>query len=285
MSNLSILEKLDAFIDSKSPRMAKFLYRMWDDQQDAITYRELREAILDGSLSTDYLQIWQQDYSFFLSDCYAPMAQQAIEAAKADLVATYGFELYDPMMDAMDNYISTHGSELIREISNRQFNAINTLVREAAMTGSMTVDQLAHAIRPCIGLTDRQIAQTKRFYDQLRENGVSHKKALGRQITYAAKLHRRRAASIAQTELARAYNYAAQQTIEDSISYGFCGEDSTKYWITARDEGVCSKCGQVNGEEVGIHDNFSNGCFLPPGHTSCRCGAGYRLTRAKHKSP
>lgn len=285
MSDSTILERLDRFIDRESPHMSKFLYRMWEDQQDAITYRELREAILNGELSTEYLEIWQQDYSFYLSDCYGPLAQKAIEAAKDDLVAMYGVELYDPVMGAMDEYISTHGAKLIREISIKQFNAINTLVRQAAMTSTLTVDELARSIRPCIGLTERQTAQVKRFYDQLREDGVPRKKAQSRQLSYAAKLHRRRAASIAQTEMATAYNHATQKSVEDSIKHGFCGEDSTRYWKTAKDEGVCKICGAVNGETVGMNDNFSNGFFAPPAHPVCRCALGYRLTKPKRKRP
>ena len=51
------------------------------------------------------------------------------------------------MMDAMDDYITKHGGKLIREISTKQFNAINTLVRQATMTDTMTVkDQLARKL-------------------------------------------------------------------------------------------------------------------------------------------
>ena len=279
MSDVSILERLSKFIDRESPRMATFLYRMWGDQQQAITYRELREAILDGSLSIDYLLDWQQDYSQYLVECYTPMVQVAIDRAAKDLLSEYGGSFADPMMDAMDDYIASHGGKLIREISTKQYNAINLLVRQAAMTDTMTVDELARAIRPCIGLTEHQTRQVKRFYDQLREQGVSHKKALKRQMVYAAKKHRERAASIAQTELAFTYNAATKKVVMDSIDKGLAGADSKRYWLTADDEHVCEICNSVDNELVGLNEPFSNGLMDPPGHPGCRCAVGYKLTR------
>lgn len=263
--------------------MATFLYRMWDDQQQAITYRELRDAIMDGSLSIQYLQDWQQDYSQYLSECYAPLAQKAIKRAQLDLIKEYGGDLADPMLNAMDQYITDHGGRLIREISMKQYNAINTLVRQATMTDNMTVDQIAKAIRPCIGLTESQTAQVKRFYDQLREQGVSHKRALKRQMVYAAKKHRERAALIAQTEMATTYNAATRKVVKDSMEQGIVGIDSRRYWLTADDERVCSTCNSVDNEEVGMDEPFSNGYMNPPGHPGCRCGIGYKLTRPTKK--
>lgn len=285
MSNGLVLDKLNSFIDTESPHMARFLYRMWRDQQDAITYKELREAILNGVLDISMLLDWQQDYSNFLAESYAPLAQKAIVTATKDLNAIYGVNLKDPVRGAMDKYISIHGGRLIREITEKQYKAINTLVRQAAMTDTITVDQLARAIRPCIGLTENQVAQTKCLYDQLRENGVPHKTALQKQMVFAAKKHRERAASIAQTELAYAYNSATQISIENAIRSGNISDESDKYWKTAKDETVCKKCNAVAGERVKVSESFSNGLFLPPAHPRCRCAVGYHLTKPKHKRP
>lgn len=279
MSDASVLERLSKFIDRESPRMATFLYRMWGDQQQAITYHELRDAILDGGLSIDYLVDWQQDYSQYLSECYAPLAQKAIKRAAKDLLLEYGGDFADPMMDAMDDYITKHGGKLIREISTKQYRAINTLVRQATMTDTMTVDELARAIRPCIGLTEYQVGRVKRFYEQLREQGVTHKKALKRQMVYAAKLHRERAALIAQTEMAFTYNAATKKVVADSVAQGFVGTDSKRYWLTADDEHVCEKCDAIDNVLVGLNEPFPNGMMDPPGHPGCRCGVGYKLTR------
>lgn len=279
MSGASVLDRLNSFIDRENPAMARFLYRMWDDEQQAITYKELREAILSGSLSITYLLEWQQDYSRYLSECYAPLAQKAIEQAAEDLRAEYGLHLADPMKDAMDDYIRNHGGKLIREITEAQHKAINTLVRQAALSDTMTVDELARSIRPCIGLTERQSAQAKAFYDQLREQGVPARRALERQATYAAKLHRQRAATIAETEMAYAYNAGYHQTVTEQIASGELPPKTKKMWLTAADERVCPQCGAMEGETVLVSENFSCGAAYPPAHPNCHCA--YRLVFPK----
>lgn len=279
MSGASVRDRLNSFIDRENPAMARFLYRMWDDEQQAITYKELREAILSGSLSITYLLEWQQDYSRYLSECYAPLAQKAIEQAAEDLRAEYGLHLADPMKDAMDDYIRNHGGKLIREITEAQHKAINTLVRQAALSDTMTVDELARSIRPCIGLTERQSAQAKAFYDQLREQGVPERRALERQATYAARLHRQRAATIAETEMAYAYNAGYHQTVTEQIASGELPPKTKKMWLTAADERVCPQCGAMEGETVLVSENFSCGAAYPPAHPNCHCA--YRLVFPK----
>lgn len=285
MSNDDILQRLSSFIDRKSPQPARFLYRMWADQQKAITYHELREAILNGGLSINYLLDWQQDYSNFLVESYTPLVEAASKQVVKDLIAEYGVELHDPMYSAIERYISTHGGRLIREVSTAQYQAINVLVRQAAMTDTMTVDQLARAIRPCIGLTKWQCQRTKKFYDNLIEQGYSHKKALKRQMTYAAKMHRQRAASIAETETAYAYNNAAKMVIIDAVEQGLISPEVMKEWTTADDEKVCKRCGAVDGEVVPLNETFSIGVDLPPGHPGCRCAVKYLLKAPERKLP
>lgn len=284
MSNDDILQRLSSFIDRKSPQPARFLYRMWADQQ-RLSLTTTARSILNGGLSINYLLDWQQDYSNFLVESYTPLVEAASKQVVKDLIAEYGVELHDPMYSAIERYISTHGGRLIREVSTAQYQAINVLVRQAAMTDTMTVDQLARAIRPCIGLTKWQCQQTKKFYDNLIEQGYSHKKALKRQMTYAAKMHRQRAASIAETETAYAYNNAAKMVIIDAVEQGLISPEVMKEWTTADDEKVCKRCGAVDGDVVPLNETFSIGVDLPPGHPGCRCAVKYLLKAPERKLP
>lgn len=277
---MDIHDLLDSFIDRVSPRPARFLTRMWGDQQKAITYHELRDAILDGSLSLDYLSQWEQDYSVFLTECYGPVVDEAAKAAHEMLAAQYGGYLQDPMRGLMDNYVRDHGGRLIREVSEGQYMAINTLVRQATLTDTLTVDELARCIRPCIGLTQRQAQQCKRFYEQLREDGYSKNAALKKEANLAAKIHRRRAALIAQTEMAYAANEGMDAVIRQNVEQGIISPDVEKEWSTARDERVCPVCGGLHGEKVPENEPFSNGVMLPPAHPGCRCAVKYHLKPA-----
>lgn len=273
MSDIDVLARLDSFIDYESPELSSFLYRMWDDQQQAVTYKELREAILSGELPLEYLDQWQKDYSAFLVEAYTPHVERAILQAANDLRREYGPYFYDPVSTKIDSFIQHRGGQLIRQVTRQQYQAVNLLVRQAALTETMTVDQLARAIRPCIGLTGRQSAQTYKYYESLISEGISPKKAKDKQAKFAAKLHRQRAATIAQTEMAIAYNEGLDQTVRQSMQDGILPQNTGHQWFTALDERVCPECGAVHGEVVQWGKPFSNGKDKPPAHPRCRCCA------------
>lgn len=285
MSKQSALDKLNSFLDSSSPKLSTFLARNWKNQQQAITYKEIRTAIQNGELDMKYLLQWQQDYSKFVLKYYYPLAQKAIETSAQALLGQYGGALLDPSSGLIDNFIQNYGGQLIREISVTQFGAINTLVRQAALSDTMSVDQLAKAIRPCIGLTQRQAQATMHYYDNLIKQGYTHKEAAKMQATYAERMHRHRAATIAQTELAFAYNQGQYDLIQESIQNGLIQPGVTKKWYTAADERVCDECGKLDMEEVPLTDSFSNGVMLPPAHPNCRCTVGYENLQTPVQQP
>lgn len=285
ISKAKALDTLNSFIDASSPKLATFLARQWKQQQNAITYKELREAIFAGQLDQKHLTQWQQDYSQFVATHYAPLVEKAILASSATLTAAYGGNLIDPQSQTISNFIQTQGGKLIKEISTAQFNAINTLVRQASLTDSMTVDELARAIRPCVGLTQRQAQAVKHYYDSMIEQGYSPAEARKKEAVYAERMHRRRAATIAQTEMAFAYNYGMDAVVRDNIKNGIYEPGVTKKWRTAYDENVCDVCGGIDGEEVGIDEPFSNGYMLPPGHPNCRCAVSYHNIKLVQQAP
>ncbi len=278
---MDIHDLLNSFIDDGWEEPAKVLYSMWDDQQKAITYKELKEAIRNGSLTVSDYMAWQQDYINWLNGPYAETVEKAVQFAHQALVDQYGGVLNIPSLAKIDEYISSHGGRLIREVSEGQFRAINTLVRQAMMTETLTVDELARCIRPCIGLTERQAMQTRKFYEQLREDGYSKSAALKKQQSFAEKLHRDRAKLIAQTEMAYAANYGMDATVHQNIEDGLISSDVDKEWSTARDERVCPICGSLHGETVKEDETFSNGDELPPAHPSCRCAVKYHMKPAE----
>lgn len=87
MSKQTTLDKLNSFIDAQSPKLATFLHKQINTQQNAVTYAELREAIFQGQFPPSYLAQWQQDYSKFIVDHYAPLVETAVKQAATDLFA------------------------------------------------------------------------------------------------------------------------------------------------------------------------------------------------------
>lgn len=267
-------DRLEALIDENSPQLAEILNHTWANQAAAITYKELREAILSGELSINYFFQWQQDYSRFVATAYEPLMQAMVQEAANDIVRRYGMTVRDAEAQQIARFITNRGGQLIREVSVNQYTAVNTLVRQATLTETMSIDQLARAIRPTVGLTTRQTQTTFRYYEKMREAGLSHQKALERQATYAAKMHRRRAGTIAQTEIAYAYNHGMDATVREYTAEGLL-PTMVKRWLTARNERVCRVCGTIHGEIVPMDGVFSIGKALPPAHPNCQCKVQY----------
>lgn len=274
---MEIHDRLYSFIEDEWDQPAKVLYRMWNDQQKAITYKELKEAIRNGSLTISEYMAWQQDYVNWLNTSYSKTVDKAVQFARDAMNKEYRGILNDPKSPKVESFINEHGGRLIREVSEGQFKAINTLVRQASLTKTMTVDELARSIRPCIGLTERQSAQVKKYYDQLREDGYSKSAALKKQQAFAEKMHRDRAKLIAQTEMAYAANYGMDATVRQSIEDGLISPDVDKEWSACRDERVCPVCGTLHGETVKEDESFSDGSQLPPAHPACRCAVKYHM--------
>ena len=112
------LKKLNDYLNSASSEPMYFLHNFWKAQSNAITYKELREAIMNGYLDEATLQAWQQDYSLFVKSHLEPIWQQAAKAGADALAASAsGGWVFDPMSDAMTAWIKDHGAEWVTKIA------------------------------------------------------------------------------------------------------------------------------------------------------------------------
>lgn len=75
-----VLRRLQSYLDSSCGKFAVILCGFWKDQQDAVTYQELRQAVADGTITTEMLQLWMQDYSVIVAGQLAGMWADAIAA-------------------------------------------------------------------------------------------------------------------------------------------------------------------------------------------------------------
>jgi len=295
------LHRLSAFLDANNPKVIRLLVNVWDDQKAAITYKELREAILCGSLTADQFHAWQQDYAVFFNTHLSGILRDAAYAGGKDLAAARrrGAEIFAPMLDGVENWVTTHGGEWISNMTSEAREAVSTMIQYTA-NGNTTVDDLARRIRPLIGLTKQQGLANLRYYENLcdtlkkellekypnmRETTAEIKaaaKAHESAIRYAARQHRERAAVIAQTELAFAYNKGAATAIQHAVNNGIIPPQKA-VWSTAREERVCEICGALEGVAVSLGEEFDfAGRSLyagqkqtPPAHPRCRCTLCY----------
>jgi SPP1 gp7 family putative phage head morphogenesis protein len=278
------LARLRSFLDAEEPQAVRWLVHTWNGQQAAITYAELREAVLTGSMSQAQLEKWQQDYSKLVTAQLAPQWEKAMAQAAKERLEQYPKFLYDPSVSAAQSYIQQHGAELVTNLTAEQQVAIKAMVAQVAYYDATTADSLALLIRPVIGLTKPQAKANLNYYNttlnaikeahpritQERAEAQARDKA----AKYAARQQRYRAMNIARTELATAYNQGAYGATLDAQERGYIG-DCKKTWLTADDERVCKECGGVEGESRNMKEMFSVGVLIPPAHPSCRCAVAY----------
>ena len=286
------LRRLRSFLDTEEPQVVQILARLWEDQRQAITYQELRTAILNGVIDEQTAQDWMNDYAHFFNEKLRPRMEDAMRTANAKLEADHPglfFNTHDP---GVQNWLSTRGGELITVIGGEQRRAINAMIGRA-YTGEWSVDELSRVIRPAIGLNRPQAIANLNYYETVRsgllENNptmrqsTAAKRAREAAVKYAERQHRYRAFMIARTEMAFAYNRGMDEGIKQAIAKGYMGP-CVRVWATAADERMCPVCGELEGVEIGMEGEYDFSRVnsrlpsgpTPPAHPNCRCAVDYR---------
>lgn len=287
------LSKLNQFLNAASSEPAYILQSTWGDQQNAITYKEIREAIVNGYMNESTFQQWQKDYSIMVNDKLAPTWISAMEAASQGIKDNHSDFYFDHTWVGITNWVKEHGSEFITNISDEQKSAVSALIARAYSKGE-SPDELSRAIRPCIGLTERQSIANANYYDHVRNELLKNnpgmkevtaaKKAQESAAKYAAQQHRYRAQMIAETEMAFAYQHGEYEAVKMAQAQGYMGTVQ-KVWSTAYDRGVCSICRNLEGTAIGMDEDFEFGKkpllfagqrLTPPAHPLCRCAVEYK---------
>lgn len=289
-----VLRRLEEYLESDAVtgEPVEILCGFWEDQQNAITYQELRQAVIDGAISQETIQLWTQDYSVLVANRLSNLWTDAITAGSAGqpILDGLAFE-FNTQSPGILNWLSERGAEFVTVCTQEQKDAIAALVTKKMRDGH-TVDELSRLIRPCIGLTEGDAKAATRFYDnivatlkkehpRMKPESI-RKKALDATQKYAERKHRQRAMTIAQTESAFAYNRGADEGIRQAQAEGYLGI-MKKRWSTSGDDGVCKICASLEGTEVDMDAEFGfkgrvlfkGHKLLPPAHPRCACAVEY----------
>lgn len=303
-NSLEVLRRLEEYLESAAVtgEPIEILCGFWKDQQDAITYQELRQAVKDGAISQETLSLWSQDYSVLVANRLNNLWTDAIVAGSTGQPILDGlafeFNMHKP---GILSWISERGAEFVTASIQEQKDAIAALLTKKMRDGH-TVDELSRLLRPCIGLTERDAKAAVRLYDSIVSNLKKEhprmkqesirRKALDATQKYAERKHRARALTIAQTESAFAYNRGADEGIRQAQSQNLLGIVK-KRWCTSGDDAVCPICEALDGVEVGMEGEFpfkgkilfSGHHMLPPAHPRCACAVEYIEIESPKMSP
>lgn len=150
-----VLCRLEEYLESDTVtgEPVEILCGFWEDQQNAITYQELRQAVIDGAISQETWKLWMQDYSVLVINRLSKLWTDGIVSGSTGqpILDSCAFE-FNTQTPEILNWISEHGAEFVTASTQEQKDAIAALLTKK-MKDSHTVDELSRLIRPCIGLT------------------------------------------------------------------------------------------------------------------------------------
>lgn len=289
-----ILRRLEEYLENVAVtgEPVEILCGFWRDQQNALTYQEIRQAVIDGAISQETVRLWMQDYSILVATRLRGLWVDAVIAGSAGqpILDGIAFE-FNMQTHGILSWLSERGSEFVTASTQEQKDAIAALMTKKMKDGH-TVDELSRLIRPCIGLTEGDAKAAARLYDSIVANLKKEhprmkpesirRKALDAASKYAERKHRQRALTIAQTESAFAYNRGADEGIRQAQSQNFIGT-VRKRWNTSGDDAVCKTCASLEGTEIEMDADFNmkgrtlfaGHHMLPPAHPRCACAVEY----------
>lgn len=277
--------------NSDKEELVEILVYFWDNQKNAITYKEIREALIKGEISVDNIEKWRQDYSRLINTKFKSKYEKINLEKCEDLRRRYKNYEYNSHDYEFNKWIESKCAGLVTAVTEEQKSAIATLI-ERANDNRMTPDEAAKTIRPCIGLTKTQATANMNHYEHVKASllnnnpgirlATAEKKARESAIKYAERQHRYRAMTIVRTELVGANNQAYLASIKDAVNKGVVGYGRFE-WNCTFDENSCDECKSLDGVTVEIgqsfpikgQEYFEGQHEAPPAHTNCGCGVCY----------
>ena len=289
MNALVAKHKMKKYLAAKEPELVLFLQTLWNNQQKAITYKELREAILDGYLSAKLMEEWYQDYSRFVIEKVAPMWADAMKEANKAFQQALPKYIYNPIQEGVVQWTNERAAQFVTNVTRDQVAGMREVIKRASQLHDMNVDELSRAIRPMVGLDYRQAIANESYYENMINNGLNPKIALEKSIKYGTRQNRHRAYRIARTEIGFAYNQGSYFGTKQAQEQGLLGE-CVKVWCSADSyysdgsHRTCEICRSLDGMEIAIDDDFDFKTKLmgntikrtPPAHPHCMCTVLYK---------
>lgn len=129
--------------------------------------------------------------------------------------------------------------------------------------------KLSRNLQNMIGLSE---------FDAAAVSAVSAQSGASAGAALADRLIKRRSNVIARTETIRAANAGQSIFWQQAVNNGLLTGMELREWIVTPDDRLCEICEPMEGQRVGLNDEFETGdgdrVFSPPAHPSCRCAVG-----------
>jgi hypothetical protein len=175
-------------------------------------------------------------------------------------------------------WLQTRGLLLVQRLSEKAARAIEETLRDGMREG-WSIQRMTREIRNVVGLSDKDAAALRNRRRQLVERGVKPARVQSDLDRYRKQLIRRRAETIARTEVVAARNQGQLHAWKIMQESGELPSVVRRVWIPALSERTCPVCmtlGSVG--PVLLGQPFTSPdvgrIMAPPAHPNCRCSMG-----------
>lgn len=277
--------RLAAYVVRNRKKVTRPVRALWRGMAEFMTPEEAKRAIRIGGLPIEWRKEWERVITAFVGGEIGRI-QEAIFAEVGEEVARRINRLpqkefvFGTTTQRILDVIKDHGAELVTNSTQAQIKAINVALMRYVQFEAMTPFELARRLRNYIGLTERYANAVVRLEQDLISQELG-RDVIAKQVErYTDFLHKVRAENISRTELSFGYNHGQLEAIGQARDGGWLQGEVRKKWNTTGQSGrVCEECEELDGEEVGVDEDFSAGVAAPPLHPSCGCGLSYEVRR------
>jgi hypothetical protein len=240
----TLLDTLDHHVDSASPKVERALLSLWRSQQKA------------GPTNAAG---FEQDYRLLAAETFYDAWQSAYTAGTNAVNV-------DVAAEPDNRWVYARGAQFAGWMANEQASALQMVATQGpTLLGHPGHDEIAAYLEQAIGLNSREALALVRYGAKVKEMRKIEKAFMPAVVSqYANRLRQSRAAQIATTELAAAFNAGKDAIYRLGASLGLISE---KVWICQDDP--CPECEALDGTTVPAGTEFPSGD--PPLHLNCRC--------------
>jgi hypothetical protein len=280
---------LHGIADQAKPEMVDAFLKAVARTQGEIVLRNVEKAIAMGNINAAVELIPWDNFSVELNQLAVVFKQifdragkKSIEFLPKKIEHQASFNTLNPK--SLD-YIKDHTGKLIVEITEESRKAVRAVINRAFVEG-MHPYESAKYIRQIVGLTERQGLAVDNLRKLLIKQGASANVIEKQLKLYTKRLLVYRSKNIARTETINAANQGQQSLWIQSADKGLISRVTAKRrWITTRDDRLCQWCKSLNGQLVGLEEEFGTALIggrsytslTPTLHPSCRCSLGLVL--------
>lgn len=270
-------EKLHQIADKMAPTMRNAFLKAVAALQGSIVLSQVEAALSTGNVEAAMGSI---DWPVLVTEIavvetiLSGVAERAgvvgAESLATNMGIGYGFDLVN---EAAVDWAKQHAGELITEITEESRKAIRAIIVDAIENGGHPRDT-AIKIRQYIGLTEKDSRAVLNYWKKLsQESDLSAKQVNDMADSYARKLLRDRAETIARTETINASANGQRKLWEKAAANGDLKGFERK-WIVTPDDRLCVRCSAMKGQRAPIGGTYQNGSNGPTLHPRCRCAEG-----------